>query len=75
METVDIVVTYLNDQDPIWRAAYDKYKDKEIKKGIIPAGNKQAFGIDRMRDWNTLKYWFRGVEKNCPWVRKIFFVV
>lgn len=75
METVDIVVTYLNDQDPVWRAAYDKCKDKEIKRGIIPASSKQAFGVDRMRDWNTLKYWFRSVEKNCPWVRKIFFVV
>ena len=28
----------------------------------------------RYRDWDTLKYWFRGVEKYAPWVRYIFFV-
>ena len=26
------------------------------------------------RDWGTLRYWFRGVEKCAPWVRKIHFV-
>ena len=28
----------------------------------------------RYRDWDTLKYWFRGVEKYAPWVNKIHFV-
>ena len=28
----------------------------------------------RYRDWGTLKYWFRGVEKFAPWVNKIFFI-
>ena len=28
----------------------------------------------RYRDWDLLKFWFRGVEKFAPWVRKIHFV-
>ena len=28
----------------------------------------------RYRDWETLRYWFRGVEKFAPWVNKIYFV-
>ena len=75
MEKIDIVVTYLDDSDPKWRALRDKYKEMEIRNGISRPSNKQAFGDERTRDWNTLKYWFRGVEKNCPWVNKVFLVV
>ena len=75
MESVDIVITYLNDSDPVWTESFNKYKEEEINKGIATLNNKQAFGKDRVRDWDTLKYWFRGVEKNCPWVRKIFFII
>ena len=28
----------------------------------------------RYRDWDNLQYWFRCVEKYCPWVRKIHIV-
>ena len=28
----------------------------------------------RFRDYGVLKYWFRGVEKFAPWVRRIHFV-
>ena len=28
----------------------------------------------RYRDWDILKYWFRGVEKFAPWVNQIHFV-
>jgi hypothetical protein len=30
--------------------------------------------INRYRDWDNLQYWFRGVEKYAPWVRKIHLV-
>ena len=26
----------------------------------------------RYRDWDILKYWFRGVEKYAPWVNKVY---
>lgn len=28
----------------------------------------------RYRDWGILRYWFRGVEKYAPWVRRIHFI-
>lgn len=75
MKPIDIVVTYLNDSDPVWRKTYNKYKQEEINKGIIKITSKQAFGEERVRNWNFTHYWFRGVEQNCPWVNKVFFIV
>lgn len=75
MEPIDIVVTFLDDSDPIWQKSFEEYKDKEIKEGTAQVNNKQAFGKDRTRDWDTLRYWFRGVEKNCPWVNKVIIIV
>lgn len=72
---VDIVVTYLNERDEKWQQDYNYWKEKEIATGKNRASNRQAFGIERTREWDTFKYWFRGVEKNCPWVNKVFLVV
>lgn len=72
---VDIVVTYLNSDNAHWQSEYNYWKNYEISNGIISKNSKQAFGIERIRDWGCMKYWFRAVEKNCPWVNKIFFVV
>lgn len=72
---VDIVVTYLNERDSKWQEDYNYYKEKEIKEGKQKASNRQAFGEERIRDWDTFNYWFRGVEKCCSWVNKVFLVV
>lgn len=72
---VDIIVTYLNERDKKWQEDFKYWKDKEIKSGIASKINRQAFGVERTREWDAFKYWFRGVEKNCPWVRKVFLIV
>ena len=72
---VDIVVTYLNENDPQWQKDFAYWKDKEIKEGKTNPDNRQAFGEERTREWNTLKYWFRGIENNCPWINKVFLIV
>ena len=72
---IDIVITYLNEKDEKWQKDYNYYKQKEIITGKNRASNRQAFGAERIREWDTLKYWFRGVEKNCPWVNKVFLIV
>ena len=72
---IDIVVTYLNDNDKEWRGSYTYWKSREINQGQADINNRQAFGEERLRDWGTFKYWFRGIEKNCPWVNNIFLVV
>ena len=53
--------------DPKWQADFVKYSGNKdnTKNGVSEA---------RFRDYGFLKYWFRGVEKFAPWVRKIHFV-
>ena len=66
---IDIVVTYCNDKDPNWNELRMKCL---IEEGVT---DRQATGEERYRDWECFKYWFRGVEKNCKWVNKVFLIV
>lgn len=64
---IDFIVTWVDMNDPVWREKFSRYsvkKDNE-KNGVSDA---------RFRDAGFLRYWFRGVEKFAPWVRKIHFV-
>lgn len=64
MNKIDFVLTWVDGSDPMWqaeRAKYDTSADPE---------NKAV----HYRDWGTLKYWFRSVEKYAPWVNRIHFV-
>lgn len=64
---IDFVVTWVDMDDPCWQADFEKYsgKGRNEKNGVSKA---------RFRDYGLLKYWFRGIEKFAPWVRKIHFV-
>lgn len=66
MEKIDFVLLWVDGNDPKWQA--DKNKYKQERYGNISNSD------NRFRDWDLLKYWFRGVEKNAPWVNKIHFV-
>lgn len=72
---VDIVVTYLNERNEKWQEDFNYWKNKEINEGIAEATNRQAFGEERTREWDTFKYWFRGIEKNCQWINKVYLIV
>ncbi len=62
---IDFVVPWVDDKDPVW------FKKKAEYTGAKAApGNEDA----RYRDWDTLKYWFRGVEKFAPFVRYVYFI-
>lgn len=61
---IDFVITWVDGNDPAW---------KSQKKQYHPDTNGDD-KKERYRDWEILKYWFRGVEKYAPWVRKIHFV-
>lgn len=65
-EKIDFVITWVDDSDPKWRKEFEYYSAKEGR-----AVDKDQC---RYRNWDTLRYWFRGVEKYAPWVNKIFFV-
>lgn len=64
---IDFVVTWVDMNDPEWQKDFMKYSGK---------GNTSRNGVStaRFRDYGFLRYWFRGVEKFAPWVRKIHFV-
>lgn len=63
---IDFVIIWVDGDDPEWRKEKNKYKSVLTKE--------EDDSDHRYRDWNNLQYWFRGVEKFCPWVRTIHFV-
>ena len=66
-EKIDFVVLWVDGNDPTWQEQFNRYapKDKQI---AIDAS------AERYRDWDCLRYWFRGVEQFAPWVNKVHFV-
>ncbi len=64
---IDFVVTWVDMDDPKWKADFAKYSGKIDN-------TKNEVSEARFRDHGFLKYWFRGVEKFAPWVRKVHFV-
>lgn len=63
-QEIDFVITWVDGADEAWNRQRREYSP----------GSKDDDGEERYRDWDLLKYWFRGVEKYAPWVRKIHFV-
>ncbi len=61
---IDFVITWVDGNDPAWQAEKAKYTPGAYSDGRT----------ERYRDWGLLRYWFRGVEKFAPWVRRIHFV-
>ena len=63
-EKIDFVIIWVDGNDKEWQKEKERYS---------PDKNTDSRNI-RYRDWENLKYWFRGVEKFAPWVNKIYFV-
>jgi hypothetical protein len=66
---IDFVVTWVDMDDPAWRADFAKYSGRAETDN-----SRNETSEARFRDYGFLKYWFRGVEKFAPWVRRIHFV-
>lgn len=73
MDKIDIVIRWVDDKDTDWQKEKEKYK--RLDQGL-PLNENELFDASdiRYRDWDLLKYWFRGIEKYAPWVNKVFFV-
>lgn len=63
---VDFVILWVDGNDPEWR--------KEFQMAKLSAGENIDASQIRYRDWDNLHYWFRGVERFAPWVRRIHFI-
>lgn len=61
---IDFVVMWVDPSDPEWRK----------EKSLYCSDNGYGDQEERFRDWELFKYWFRGVEKYAPWVRRVHLV-
>lgn len=59
---VDVVITYVDGLDPVWQRNYAAATG-------VPVNPK------RYRDWGTLKYLLRGIERHMDFVGNVFLVV
>ncbi|GAB7225727.1 stealth conserved region 3 domain-containing protein [Vibrio owensii] len=57
---IDIVLLWVDGNDKEWQ-------NKKAYYGNVSSSN-------RYKDWDTLKYVFRGIECFLPWIRKVHFV-
>ena len=64
---IDFVITWVDMNDPAWREEFLKYSER-------PGNEANGVSQARFRDYGLLRYWFRGVDKFAPWVRRIHFV-
>lgn len=60
---IDLVILWVDGSDPDWRRDYNTFTHEDGDKSDA-----------RFRDWGILHYWFRSIEVNLPWIRKIHFV-
>lgn len=61
---IDFVVLWVDGNDIAWKK----------KKAEYQLQGSADVSASRYRDWDTLRYWFRSVEQNAPWVNRIHFV-
>lgn len=66
MDEIDIVLPWVDPTDPQWIVERRKYSPEVVEAGI----NQDKY----YRDWDTLRYVFRGIEAYMPWIRKIHFL-
>ncbi|MDE5814939.1 MAG: Stealth CR1 domain-containing protein, partial [Alistipes sp.] len=66
MNDTDFVILWVDGSDPAWR--------KEFAAARHADSGAEDASVARYRDWRTLRYWFRSVERFAPWVRRIHFV-
>ncbi|MFC3932043.1 stealth family protein [Streptococcus dentapri] len=66
-DKIDVVVTYVDGNDPVWLKEKSQYDGSD--------GNYQESDTEqRYRSIPYFNYWFRAIENYAPWVNKVFFV-
>lgn len=66
MKKIDFVIPWVDGNDPAWQESF---------RAHLPESKcTDDARVVRYRDWENLRYWFRGVEKFAPWVNKVHFI-
>lgn len=63
MAEIDLICPWLDEKDPAWQQERNQYASPELY-------NSECM----FREWELMRYWFRGVERALPWIRKVHFV-
>lgn len=64
---IDFVIPWVDGDDPVWQA-----KRREFVPAKIDEQNPEESNDQRYRDFGTLRYLLRSIEKFAPWAHKIF---
>ena len=64
LSPIDFVIPWVDGSDPEWQNERARWKEEETES---------VHSFDYC-DWGLLPYWFRSIEKNAPWVRRIHFI-
>lgn len=59
---IDLVIPWVNGEDPQWQ------------QKAAPYLSVNDFSGERFRDWGTLKYLFRSIDRYLPWINKIYLI-
>jgi len=62
---IDFVLPWVDPDDKKWQEKRSEFSGNY---------NKMANSDARFRDFDTLKFVFRSIEKNCPWFNKIYLI-
>lgn len=63
---IDYVIPFVDCSDDKWLCEYKKYVKDE---------NDWSSNATRFRDWETLRYQLRSIERYMPWIRNIYIVI
>ncbi len=73
MNDIDIVIPWVDGSDPEWRKAFEAARSEAGGAVVATGGDENASEI-RYRDWGTLPYLLRGIERFAPWVCRVHLV-
>ena len=65
---IDFVITWVDSSDQEWQKEKSRWLHAE------KPDEQTDFSEVRYRDWENLKYFFRGVENCAPWVHKVILI-
>lgn len=62
---IDVVIPWVDDQDPVWLAKKTRYMREASMVGDLSADN-------RYLEYGTLQYVLRSIARYLPWVNRVF---
>lgn len=65
---VDVVIPWVDQNDPAWRKEMLEWAQKEGNTSVSDHSE------ERFRDWDTVRFLLRGIDRYMPWVRTVHFV-